>query len=92
MLYKQYHKSQTVAEAVSILMEPEKAVPIAGGTDLMVQLHSGRQQRSACWSISAGSLNSRRLCLEEASLVLGSALTYQDLIESAIIQRFMPLS
>jgi CO/xanthine dehydrogenase FAD-binding subunit len=42
-----YHTPQSVADAVALLAGDSGARPLAGGTDLIVQMRSGRNAPSA---------------------------------------------
>ncbi len=67
----------TVAEAVSLLATRPDARPIAGGTDLMVQLRDGR--RSAAYLVDIGGLGLAELHRTDEGFEVGAA-TPMDLL------------
>ncbi|MGB5986922.1 MAG: FAD binding domain-containing protein, partial [Desulfobacterales bacterium] len=39
--FDSYHQARSVEEAVALLVQNPQAVPLAGGTDILVRLHQG---------------------------------------------------
>jgi CO/xanthine dehydrogenase FAD-binding subunit len=88
MLYKSYHVAHSLAEAVALLAATDgsAARPIAGGTDLMLQLHERLVTVDALVDVSVvPELKSIRL--DEGDVVIGAAVTYRELLDSDLIKR-----
>jgi CO/xanthine dehydrogenase FAD-binding subunit len=88
MLYKTYHVARSLAEAVSLLAGAEAATirPIAGGTDLMLQLRE--RVLSVDSLVDVGAVPELKgLQLENNTVRIGAAVTYREIIESDLIGR-----
>ncbi|MBV9624403.1 MAG: FAD binding domain-containing protein [Acidobacteria bacterium] len=81
----------TLEEAVKVLAgDPDAWLPIAGGTDLMVQFAAGTLERRRFLNIwNLGEL--RRIDGFPGELQVGAGSTYTDLRENDIITREFPL-
>ena len=82
---------RSLAEAYARLTEPGPPWrPIAGGTDLMVELAAGRGEPPArildLWHLD----ELRGVALEPRALVLGAGTTYHDLRRSALASEVVP--
>ncbi|MCC6192666.1 MAG: xanthine dehydrogenase family protein subunit M [Anaerolineales bacterium] len=86
MLYKSYHVAHSLSEAIALLAsDGDGSVrPIAGGTDLMLQLRE--RPCSAERLVDVGSVPElKRLELQGDVVKIGAAVTYRELIESDLI-------
>jgi CO/xanthine dehydrogenase FAD-binding subunit len=90
MLYKKYWTASTLGEAISILEREPNSRPIAGGTDIMVQLH-GRQINVDHLVDISRIADLQGIELEGDDLCIGAAVTYQELNDSELVQRHAPL-
>jgi xanthine dehydrogenase small subunit len=81
---------QTLDEAYAFLADGRAWRPLAGGTDLMVELASGRgappERVLDLWRIR----ELRGIWLEPRALVLGALTTYTDLRRSALATEIVP--
>ncbi len=79
----------TLAEALEMKSDRPEAVPIAGGTDLMVELNSGRRRPAAI--IDLGRLEElRRWGREDGWVFLGAGMTYARVVRE--MAEFAPLA
>lgn len=86
MLYKTYHVARSLAEAVSLLAGAEAATirPIAGGTDLMLQLRE--RVLSVDGLVDVGAVPELKgLHLDNNTVRIGAAVTYREIIDSDLI-------
>ncbi|MEE2827985.1 MAG: xanthine dehydrogenase family protein subunit M [Myxococcota bacterium] len=87
------HRPGDLAEALGILAEPPGGRPLtvlAGGTDLLVLQNSGSfvpESVLDLWRLDALRGIEQR---EDGALWLGALSTYQDLIQSPLVQRHIP--
>ena len=86
-----YHKASTVAEAIALLAQNPQAIPIAGGTDVLVRLHQGHPDYRHLVDIhDVAELKS--ISMEpDGSIVIGSGATFTDLMEARIITSHIPV-
>ncbi len=94
MLYQSYFAPETVEEALNYLSPANSANgrrvrPIAGGTDLMVQLRERLVQTDTLVDVS-GIPELKRIWVDEDEhrLHIGAAVTYTQLIESELIHQY----
>ncbi len=78
----------SLAEAVAALAARHDAQPIAGGTDLLVQLRDGRR-RVGCL-VDLGRLGLEAIAVDEAVLELGAASTMDAIARDRRVRRFFP--
>lgn len=79
----------TLAEALEMKAESPDAVPIAGGTDLMVELNSGRRRPDAIMDL--GRLEElRRWGRENGQVFIGAGMTYARIMRE--MAEFVPLA
>lgn len=79
---------QTLEEALEIKAAHPEALPIAGGTDVMVEVNFGRLRPPAILDISGlGELRQWRR--EDGSLFLGAGVTYSRIVRE--LTEFVPL-
>jgi CO/xanthine dehydrogenase FAD-binding subunit len=80
----------TIEEALEMLSTIENARPIAGGTNLVVDMRSGKLAPSAL--IDIGGL--RELCCvreQDGHLLIGGAVTIAELLDDPMIARDVPI-
>lgn len=81
----------SLAEVAALLAaEPGQWIPIAGGTDVMVQYSSGKldaRKLVSIWNLP----ELRRIDVSEREVIIGAASTYTDLRQNQIIAREFPL-
>ncbi|MCZ7554345.1 MAG: hypothetical protein B6D39_08070 [Anaerolineae bacterium UTCFX2] len=86
MLYRKYEVAQTLPEALSLLSSHNGAVvrPVAGGTDLILQLHERILSADVLVDISRVP-ELRGIRLENGQLVIGAATTYTEISRSDLV-------
>ena len=88
-LYESYYAPKTLKEALTHLTQADgtRVRPIAGGTDLMVQLRERQLHADTLVDVS-GISELKRIWLDGQRLHVGAAVTYTQLIESGPIQQY----
>lgn len=90
MLYKEYRCPKNLPEALALLGSAADARPIAGGTDLMVQLEARTAKAGLLVDISRLP-ELQEITLSRGQVRIGAAVTYQAIIDSPVVQREAPL-
>jgi len=88
---EKYHKAHTVAEAVRLLAADPFAVPIAGGTDILVKLREGHREYANLVDIHAMPELTPITLEPDGSLAVGAGATFTQVIESELVQRHSPV-
>lgn len=89
--FDSYHKADSVDEAIARLAQNPKAIPLAGGTDILVRLHQGNPDYRHVVDIHQVA-ELKKISLEpDGTIVVGSGATFTDLIESRIITENIPV-
>jgi len=85
-----YHQPTTMAEACALGVKYGRdSAYLAGGTELLVDLRSGRKQ--VCHVISLGDLNElKSITVDEYVLRIGALVPLSDIAESPAVQDFFP--
>lgn len=89
MLYQDFYRPETLQEALEFMAlanNGRRVRPVAGGTDLMLQLKEGVTTADALVDIS-GLAELKEIWEEGDELHVGGAVSYTDLIESPLIKR-----
>ncbi|NRP72148.1 Carbon monoxide dehydrogenase medium chain [Ensifer psoraleae] len=85
-----FHRPQTLAEAVSILAEDEGAKLLAGGQTLLPTMKQGLATPSALVALRAiPGLTGIRAC-DDGSLEIGAMTCHADVAASPLVQRLLP--
>ncbi len=90
MLYKAYRIPRALPEAIAILAGEPGARPIAGGTDLMVQLQARTVKARLLVDISRLP-ELKGISLVAGEIQIGAAVTYQEMLDSPLLRRAAPL-
>ncbi|MDX9992125.1 MAG: FAD binding domain-containing protein [Anaerolineales bacterium] len=86
-LWKEYLQPQTVQEAVEALASaPPPAIPIAGGTDLMIDLQQGHHAPVHTLVDLTGIAEMRALEIRAGQLFIGAGVPHNRIVESALVQ------
>lgn len=88
---EKYHKAHSVAEAVRLLAADPFAVPIAGGTDILVKLREGHREYANLVDIHAMPELTPITLEPDGSLAVGAGATFTQVIESELVQRHSPV-
>ena len=85
-----YYKAQSVSDAVRRLSESTDARLIAGGTDVLIQLHHMNKKFRNLVDIHG----LPELCgisqLDDGSIRIGSGCTFTQIIEAPLVKRYLP--
>jgi carbon-monoxide dehydrogenase medium subunit len=84
-----YHKPETLKEAIRLLEESNDNVLMAGGTDLLVELKKGLRNHEHVISLS-GIAVLKMISKNDHEIFIGSGITHNELIASAIISADLP--
>jgi len=79
-------KPQTLVEALDILSRESGAFPVAGGTNLMVDVRAGKLNPETVIDLS-GINELRRIAVTETDIVIGAVTTIADLLRSSVIEQ-----
>jgi carbon-monoxide dehydrogenase medium subunit len=84
-----YHKPATLKEACELLGSKKNAAAIAGGTDILVEIKKGLRYNDNIVSLS-GIKELKIIEESENQLVLGAAVTHNEIKNSKLIQEKCP--
>ena len=82
-----YHRPRSVEEACRILGESPDGVPLAGGTDLLVEIKQGKRRHQDIVSLS-GIKELKTINMNGNNLEIGAAVTHNELIESPVVRKY----
>ena len=89
--FKRYSKAGSIAEAIRLLAENPEARIIAGGTDVLVKLHKGKEGFDHLVDIhDIAELNFIR-SNDDGDLVIGPMSCFTSVAESALIRKHIPV-
>lgn len=83
-------RARTLDGALRILREEPGTLPIAGGTDLLVQLEFGGKPGTAYLDLTPLAAL-RRITLREDTLVLGALASWTDVQRSRLVRQRLPM-
>jgi CO/xanthine dehydrogenase FAD-binding subunit len=84
-----YHKPNSLKEACSLLEGSDNAAPLAGGTDLLVEIKQGLRQHNDIVSLAA--IDELQLInFENNELHIGAGVTHGTVARSEIISKSFP--
>jgi xanthine dehydrogenase FAD-binding subunit len=86
-----YHKANTVEEAVALLSQNPQAIPIAGGTDILVRLHQRHPDYRHLVDIHDVAELKEIVMAPDGTIDVGSGATFNSLIESRVITDNIPV-
>jgi len=84
-----YHKPKTLTETLKIIFDNDKAVLLAGGTDLLVEIKTGVRKINEIVSLS-GLKELTEINHDENSVYIGAGVTHNTIINFDIINRKLP--
>lgn len=88
---ERYHRAHSIRHAVELLVAHPQARLLAGGTDVLIQLHHLNPRYRHVVDIHALP-ELRGITLDEqGNLRIGSATTFTELIESPLIRQYLPM-
>jgi len=84
-----YHNPNTLEEALYLLGKPSSIAPLAGGTDLLVEIKKGITSFEEL--VSLNSIKSLKQIEEnDNNIIIGACTSHNDIINSDIIKKYMP--
>ncbi len=87
-LWQEYRQPKTLSEAIKDLQEaPKPAVPIAGGTDLLLDIKQGRHMPVQTLIDVTGVVEMNVIELRDDELYIGAAVPANHLITSALVNQ-----
>lgn len=81
---------QTLGEALRILAEVKGAEPIAGGTNLIVDMRAGKHRPHVVVDV-AGLRDLHGIAITETEIVIGAATTIAEMLESPVLASHAPV-
>ena len=88
--FEHYHRANDLADAIRLLAANPGSKLISGGTDVLVSLHHGGEKYRSLVDIHALPELAGISRLEDGSLRIGSGVTFTELINSELIQKYCP--
>lgn len=85
----EYRHATSLLQAATLLAENPEARPLAGGTDLLVDLRERRQQPRLLVDISELP-ELRGIVVEDAAVRIGGGVTVGELLASALVAELLP--
>ena len=86
-----YHKAHSVDEAIALLSRNPDAIPIAGGTDVLVRLHNHNRDYSHLVDIHDVS-ELKIVALEsDGTIVIGAGATFTELAHNQVVNENIPV-
>ncbi|MBC8496104.1 MAG: FAD binding domain-containing protein, partial [Chloroflexi bacterium] len=86
-LWKKYHNSQTVSDALQVLADaPGEAILIAGGTDLMLDLQQGNRPPVHTLVDVTAIPEMTALEIRDGELFIGASVPHARITKSSIVQ------
>ena len=86
-----YFRPKSIKEATTLLENSDDGAPIAGGTDLLVEIKQGLRHHEDI--ISLTDIEELKIISEvPEGIFLGAGLTHNELISSTIIINKLPVS
>ena len=86
-----YHKAETVEEAIALLVQNPDAIPIAGGTDVLIRLRQCNSQYRHLVDIHHLAELKKIVMEPGGTIAIGSGVTFSDLIDSPIVTGNIPV-
>jgi CO/xanthine dehydrogenase FAD-binding subunit len=86
----EYHKPATLAAAIKLLGKYKKPAILAGGTDIVGEIKEGMATPDALIDIK-GLADLKKIEFKNGKLMIGSLVTFTQLIESKVIQSKFPV-
>jgi CO/xanthine dehydrogenase FAD-binding subunit len=84
-----YHRPSSIQEACRILSESPDGAPLAGGTDLLVEIKQGLRQHQDIVSLMAIE-ELKSIHQDAAKLFIGAGLTHNEIAASPVIKESFP--
>lgn len=86
-----YQKANSVEEAIQLLSQNPKAIPLAGGTDILVRLHQGNPDYRHVVDIHDMAELKGIFQAPDGTITVGSGNTFSQLMADSIIKNHIPV-
>jgi len=86
-----YHKAGTVEEAIQLLSQNPKAIPLAGGTDVLVRLHQGNPDYRHVVDIHDVAELKEIIQAPDGTIDVGSGATFSQLLADPVVNGSIPV-
>ncbi|MBW2366341.1 MAG: xanthine dehydrogenase FAD-binding subunit XdhB [Deltaproteobacteria bacterium] len=86
-----YHKADTVANAIELLSRNPKAIPLAGGTDVLVRLHQGHPDYRHVVDIHDVAELKEITQTVNGAIRVGSGATFAQIMDNDIVKNHIPV-
>jgi len=84
-----YHKPQSIEEACKLLEQSDDGAPIAGGTDILVEIKQGLRHHKDIISLSG--INAlKEIHEDENRIEIGAGVTHNEVASSTLIMKYFP--
>ena len=84
-----FHKPDNLADAFDLLDSKENVAPIAGGTDLLVEIKKGIRQFDNI--VSLNNIDElKQIYEDENNIIIGGGVTHEQIISSYLINKYIP--
>jgi len=84
-----YYKPDSIQEACKILLESPNGVPLAGGTDILVEMKQGLRHHQDVVSLTAIE-ELKSIHQDSSSLFIGAGVTHNEIATSPVINKSFP--
>lgn len=88
---RSYHKADSVDDAIALLAQNPDAIPIAGGTDVLVRLHGHNNKYSHLVDIHGVAELKKVTTESDGTIVIGSGMTFTELAQNPVISESVPV-
>ncbi|MGI6226277.1 MAG: xanthine dehydrogenase FAD-binding subunit XdhB [Peptococcales bacterium] len=89
--FNNYCEAKTLNEAISLLAENPNQQIIAGGTDILIKMHSGKLEQADLLSIHGISSLQNIEIKEDGTITIGSLATFSQIAREPIITKHIPV-
>ena len=89
--FDSYHQARSVDEAIALLAQNPEAVPLAGGTDILVRLHQGHADYRHLVDINDVPELHGVTRDSEGVIWIGSGTTFSEIMEDPLVTGHIPV-
>src|SRR4030067_1211562 len=84
-----YHKPHSIEEACKLLEQSDNGAPLAGGTDILVEIKQGLRHHKEIISLSG--INALKDIHEDGNRIeIGAGATHNEVTTSLLIKKYFP--
>jgi xanthine dehydrogenase FAD-binding subunit len=89
--FDSYHQAQTVDEAITLLVQNPQAVPLAGGTDILVRLHQSHPDYRHLVDIHDIKDLKGVTRDDDGQITVGSGTTFSQIMDDPLVNTHIPV-